>query len=178
MITSLVVDADSAPSSSFMSWTAPTTWNDATTLRAESVGGDKWADEDYTTAIPVVDAGSASSSSSRNIGQFSQEEQQKAQSAPGYRSVVASPATRRAANRRRKDPNKPGAHICQYCGSDFTARHNLKLHLKSHLSIKEHECEQCAQRFSTPQTLQRHKRSSTCSRLGRRGKCELKIGEA
>ncbi|KAJ7357979.1 hypothetical protein DFH08DRAFT_437650 [Mycena albidolilacea] len=103
---------------------------------------------------------SASSLSSWNAGQSSQEDQ----GAQAYRPVVATPATRRASNRRRKDQDKPGAHVCEYCGNDFTALHNLKFHRKSHLSIKDHECELCGQRFVTPQVLQRHKR--TCSTPG------------
>lgn len=65
---------------------------------------------------------SASSLSSWNAGQSSQEDP----GAQAYRAVVATPATRRASNRRRKNPDNPGAHVCEYCGNDFTALHNLK----------------------------------------------------
>ncbi|KAF8176708.1 hypothetical protein K438DRAFT_1846626, partial [Mycena galopus ATCC 62051] len=67
--------------------------------------------------------GSSSSSTSWNADQYSQGDQGHA---PGYRALVASPATRRAANRRRKDPSKPGDHVCPHCQQDFTAAHNLR----------------------------------------------------
>jgi hypothetical protein len=54
--------------------------------------------------------------------QYSQEGQGHV---PGYRHLVATDTSRRAANARRRDPTKRGAHICPYCGNDFTALHNL-----------------------------------------------------
>ncbi|KAF7374395.1 hypothetical protein MSAN_00323500 [Mycena sanguinolenta] len=104
-----------------------------------------------TNPSPAVDAaGSSSSSFSWNAGQPSQEGDGDAV----YRPSVATPATRRASNRRRKDPSKRGAHICYLCGADFTALHNLNFHIDSHLSRKNHECRECRQRFGTPQVLE------------------------
>ncbi|KAJ7249212.1 hypothetical protein B0H12DRAFT_701255 [Mycena haematopus] len=70
----------------------------------------------------VAADGPSSSSFLWDAGQSSQEE---GGHDSAYRPSVATAATRRASNRRRKDPSKPGAHICQYCGDDFTALHNL-----------------------------------------------------
>ncbi|KAJ6512726.1 hypothetical protein C8R45DRAFT_325863 [Mycena sanguinolenta] len=108
-----------------------------------------------TNPTPAADdAGPSSSSFSWDAGQSSQEGDHDP---PAYRPSVATPATRRASNRRRKDPLKRGAHICHLCGADFTALHNLNFHIDSHLSRKNHECRECRQRFGTPQVLKRHK---------------------
>ncbi|KAJ7767124.1 hypothetical protein B0H16DRAFT_351354 [Mycena metata] len=72
---------------------------------------------------------------------------------PGFRRVVATPATRRAAKFRRK---KAASFVCMVCGADFTANHNLKNHLNSHRSIKGFRCDQCAQCFGTAHVLRRH----------------------
>ncbi|KAJ7755503.1 hypothetical protein B0H16DRAFT_1540649 [Mycena metata] len=72
---------------------------------------------------------------------------------PGFRRVVATPATRRAAKFRRK---KAASFLCRVCGADFTAKHNLKNHLNSHDSIKDFMCDQCSQRFGTAHVLRRH----------------------
>jgi hypothetical protein len=40
-----------------------------------------------------------------------------------FRPVVATVAGRRASAARRKDP---GAFVCDICGTDFTAKHNLR----------------------------------------------------
>ncbi|KAK6984227.1 hypothetical protein R3P38DRAFT_3375232 [Favolaschia claudopus] len=74
------------------------------------------------TMNPNWAMGTSDYSSPRNVTSQSNQ----AGSAPGYRRSVATSATRRAAKRRRKDPSKLGAHICEYCGDDFTAAHNLK----------------------------------------------------
>ncbi|KAF7336991.1 hypothetical protein MVEN_02135600 [Mycena venus] len=112
--------------------------------------------QDLHTLSPT--AADADGSSGGNTDQSSQRDSGHAS---GYRHSVATDATRRAANARRKDPTKIGAHICPYCGNDFTALHNLNYHIKSHLSLKEHPCKDCGQRFGTPQVLKRHK--SKCS---------------
>ncbi|KAJ6507758.1 hypothetical protein C8R47DRAFT_1208797 [Mycena vitilis] len=83
---------------------------------------------------------------------------------PEFRHSIATEATLRAAAARRKDPNKRGAYVCEYCHHDFTARHNLESeslpvldHLKSHFSDKQYECGQCGQAFVTAHVLKRHK---------------------
>ncbi|KAJ7679078.1 hypothetical protein DFH06DRAFT_504972 [Mycena polygramma] len=76
-----------------------------------------------------------------------------------FRHSIATAAVRRAAAARRKDPNKRGAFVCQYCCHDFTAMHNLKNHLKSHFSDKQHKCGLCDQAFVTAHVLKRHKRT-------------------
>ncbi|KAF8176710.1 hypothetical protein K438DRAFT_1846631 [Mycena galopus ATCC 62051] len=102
------------------------------------------------------DAGGPSNSSvSWNADQSSQGDQGHA---PGYRASVASAATVRAAHSRRKNKTKPGDYVCPHCQRDFTAAHNLRFHIDSHLSIKDHECGECGQRFGTPQVLKRHQR--------------------
>ncbi|KAK7006150.1 hypothetical protein R3P38DRAFT_1701661 [Favolaschia claudopus] len=117
------------------------------------------------TMNPNWALGTSDSSSPRNVTSQSNQ----AGSAPGYRRSVATSATRRAAKRRRKDPSKLGAHICEYCGDDFTAAHNLKYHIQSHLSVKEHKCTECGQSFVTPQVLKRHQpKCSVAPRLKKR----------
>ncbi|KAJ7767120.1 hypothetical protein B0H16DRAFT_351141 [Mycena metata] len=48
-----------------------------------------------------------------------------------YRTAVTD-ATVIASKNRRREPTKRGKFICNLCGSDFTAKHNLKNHVNSH----------------------------------------------
>ncbi|KAF7289573.1 hypothetical protein HMN09_01319300 [Mycena chlorophos] len=80
--------------------------------------------------------------------------------------MIGSQAGRTAARNRRKDPNKRGAFVCDQCGADFTAKHNLKFHLKSHNGEKDYLCDKCGQGFVTPHVRNRHE--ETCSSVPRR----------
>ncbi|KAK1231520.1 hypothetical protein PQX77_005352 [Marasmius sp. AFHP31] len=62
-------------------------------------------------------------------------------------------AITRASRMRREKPN---IHQCPYCESTFTALHNLKNHVNSHLGMKPHTCERCGQSFGTRHVLARH----------------------
>ncbi|KAJ7227503.1 hypothetical protein GGX14DRAFT_556052 [Mycena pura] len=55
--------------------------------------------------------------------------------------AVGSPAGHRAAKNRRKDQTMPGVFVCEVCGADFTAKHNLRNHMNSHESVKEFRCD-------------------------------------
>ncbi|KAJ7036304.1 hypothetical protein C8F04DRAFT_483801 [Mycena alexandri] len=72
---------------------------------------------------------------------------------PGFRPVVATLATRRAAKFRRK---KDAPFVCRFCSADFTAKHNLKNHLNSHDSVKNFMCDKCFESFGTAHVLRRH----------------------
>ncbi|KAJ7649768.1 hypothetical protein FB45DRAFT_2521 [Roridomyces roridus] len=72
------------------------------------------------------------------------------------RAQVGTDAKVRASTARRKDPFKIGAFICNVCGHDFTAKHNLTNHMNSHLVIKNFECG-CGEQFGTAHVLKRHK---------------------
>jgi hypothetical protein len=43
-----------------------------------------------------------------------------------FRPVVATVAGVRASAARRKDKKNPGAFVCDICGADITAKHNLR----------------------------------------------------
>ncbi|KAK7461030.1 hypothetical protein VKT23_008958 [Stygiomarasmius scandens] len=72
---------------------------------------------------------------------------------------VAAPAAVRAAVQRRKDPNRKGQYICERCGQDFTAAHNLRNHINSHIGFKPYQCDMCDSAFGTPYVLKRHKKA-------------------
>ncbi|KAJ7815392.1 hypothetical protein B0H13DRAFT_1664055, partial [Mycena leptocephala] len=65
-----------------------------------------------------------------------------------------------AASNRRKDKTNPGPFVCDICGADFTAKHNLQsqYHQNSHNSVKAFKCETCEQVFTTNHILKRHVR--------------------
>ncbi|KAL0575490.1 hypothetical protein V5O48_006475, partial [Marasmius crinis-equi] len=69
--------------------------------------------------------------------------------------AVGSAAITSASRRRR---TKSVAHKCHYCNSTFTARHNLKNHVNSHLGIRPHICQRCGRRFGTKHVLTRHEK--------------------
>ncbi|KAJ7812335.1 hypothetical protein B0H13DRAFT_1469892, partial [Mycena leptocephala] len=52
----------------------------------------------------------------------------------------------------------PGAFVCETCGADFTAKHNLRNHQNSHNSVKIFKCQGCGQSFATSHVLKRHTR--------------------
>ncbi|KAJ7036303.1 hypothetical protein C8F04DRAFT_483862 [Mycena alexandri] len=76
--------------------------------------------------------------------------------ASAYRSV-ATDATVIASKNRRREPTRLGKFICDLCGNDFTAKHNLKNHVNSHNSVKDFGCKDCGQFFGTPHVLKRHR---------------------
>ncbi|KAJ7103368.1 hypothetical protein B0H15DRAFT_209813 [Mycena belliarum] len=77
------------------------------------------------------------------------------------RPQVASPASIRAANSRRK---KPAKYICEVCKASFTANHNLKNHMNSHRGYRPFECEACQMRYVTPGVLKRHQKTCAARR--------------
>ncbi|KAJ7168590.1 hypothetical protein C8R46DRAFT_237399 [Mycena filopes] len=81
---------------------------------------------------------------------------------PGYRHSVTTEASRKAAYARRKHKDQRGAFVCDDCGRDFTAKHNLKNHKNSHDSIKRFACDLCGSFFGTKHVLKRH--ASKCKK--------------
>ncbi|KAJ7018819.1 hypothetical protein C8F04DRAFT_1150029 [Mycena alexandri] len=75
--------------------------------------------------------------------------------APSHRAPPVD-VTLRAASLRH-DRSKRGKFVCPLCGSEFTAKHNLKNHVNSHDSTKEFKCEDCGQSFGTAHVLKRHR---------------------
>ncbi|KAH8791378.1 hypothetical protein DL96DRAFT_596381 [Flagelloscypha sp. PMI_526] len=45
---------------------------------------------------------------------------------------------------------------CSMCPSDFTSKHNLESHMKSHRLIRPHKCLGCGKSFGTAHVLRRH----------------------
>ncbi|KAK7031178.1 hypothetical protein VNI00_013594 [Paramarasmius palmivorus] len=88
---------------------------------------------------------------------------------------VGSEALSQASMKRRE---RDASYRCKYCGSTFTAKHNLKSkcllctddtftyvdipldHLNSHEGIRPYECEGCFRSFGTKHVLNRHR--GTC----------------
>lgn len=76
------------------------------------------------------------------------------------RAVVASPEQVSASNRRRTNA-VPGRFVCDLCPQNFTAKHNLKNHVNSHLQKKPHCCtgsSGCGSSFGTRSSLNRHRK--------------------
>ncbi|KAF8176707.1 hypothetical protein K438DRAFT_73948 [Mycena galopus ATCC 62051] len=71
-----------------------------------------------------------------------------------FRRIVSTEAGRRASKIRRKGAAR---FFCEICPSDFTAKHNLRNHMKSHESIKDFLCDMCGRGFGTKHVLERHK---------------------
>ncbi|KAF7320110.1 hypothetical protein MKEN_00795400 [Mycena kentingensis (nom. inval.)] len=69
--------------------------------------------------------------------------------------IVGSIAGRAAARGRRKNPGK---FSCSLCPADFTAKHNLTYHMKSHNNEKEWPCAKCKAAFVTPHVAKRHEK--------------------
>ncbi|KAK7464299.1 hypothetical protein VKT23_006466 [Stygiomarasmius scandens] len=49
-----------------------------------------------------------------------------------------------------------GQYFCKFCSADFTARHNLKNHLNSHIGFRPFPCMWCSYRSGASCTLKRH----------------------
>ncbi|KAJ7081824.1 hypothetical protein B0H15DRAFT_447094 [Mycena belliarum] len=81
-----------------------------------------------------------------------------------HKSAVSTEAGRTAATARRKNPTIPGAFVCDLCGDDFTAKHNLKNHKDSHMGRKTHSCPMCDKCFGTSGVQKRHQRK--CGNVG------------
>ncbi|KAJ7249211.1 hypothetical protein B0H12DRAFT_701235 [Mycena haematopus] len=79
----------------------------------------------------------------------------------GFRSVVSTEAGRIAAYARRKGPAR---FFCEHCNANFTAKHNLRNHLKSHTSTKDCICEMCGRGFGTKHVLKRHEPKCNANR--------------
>ncbi|KAJ7813833.1 hypothetical protein B0H13DRAFT_2465938 [Mycena leptocephala] len=94
---------------------------------------------------------------------------------PLFRPVVGTEAGRNASTNRRKDKANPAPFVCDICGADFAAKHNLRSqcfflldpspylylrvdHQNSHNSVKDFKCETCEQAFTTKHVLKRHAR--------------------
>ncbi|KIY51783.1 hypothetical protein FISHEDRAFT_56455 [Fistulina hepatica ATCC 64428] len=67
---------------------------------------------------------------------------------------VATPAMVKASTRRRR---KPANFKCEFCTADFTAKHNLQNHLRSHKGVREFECSLCGMTFTNPGVRDRHR---------------------
>ncbi|THU89711.1 hypothetical protein K435DRAFT_968969 [Dendrothele bispora CBS 962.96] len=79
---------------------------------------------------------------------------------------IASQALIDVATRRRHWDNQgQKLYRCDRCSQDFTAKHNLRNHINSHLGIKKHECT-CGQAFGTKHVLTRHQK--TCNGVTKR----------
>ncbi|TFK60860.1 hypothetical protein BDN72DRAFT_965491 [Pluteus cervinus] len=82
-----------------------------------------------------------------------------------YRNSVGSDRQCEAAKQRR---TKAALFVCDLCSKDFTAKHNLDSHKKSHLGIKPFQCGNCEKRFTTSRAKNRHAKSGACERGSRR----------
>jgi len=72
---------------------------------------------------------------------------------------VGSSAGRQASNSRR---TRAAGHLCDICGRDFTAAHNLQYHRNSHLGLRPYPCDHgnrgCGYTATAPGTAKRHSR--------------------
>ncbi|KAL4256100.1 hypothetical protein AB1N83_012861 [Pleurotus pulmonarius] len=72
---------------------------------------------------------------------------------------VGTEATRIAADNRR-GPSSDAKFVCSLCQSSFTAKHNLKYHLRAHLSERPFPCDICPETaFTAKSDLRRHEKS-------------------
>ena len=46
--------------------------------------------------------------------------------------------------------------ICQYCPYNYTSTQNYVDHLNNHFNIKDHQCDECGQKFTCKKTLVHH----------------------
>lgn len=74
---------------------------------------------------------------------------------------VATLNTLKASAARRKGPAKFKCSIAG-CGADFTRKHNLENHLKSHCGVTDRICAVCGKGFTTIPVCKRHQR--TCEK--------------
>ncbi|KAJ6545028.1 hypothetical protein DFH09DRAFT_1172496 [Mycena vulgaris] len=134
-----------------------------------------WADGNLTSWLPqggLINQSDGGDNPFSTRGHIDSQDDQSSQAASvhlssEFRAAVGTDATRRAATRRRKDPNKRGPFVCKICGNDFTAKHNLKNHTNSHNSVKEHPCPKCHQFFGTSHVRDRHKLKCVGPEIGR-----------
>ncbi|XP_070999051.1 zinc finger protein 585B-like [Oncorhynchus clarkii lewisi] len=57
--------------------------------------------------------------------------------------------------------DRPGSHICDHCGKNFTTATNLKTHLPCLSGEKPHVCSECGKSFTQAGCLKRHLRTHT-----------------
>ncbi|KAL0953180.1 hypothetical protein HGRIS_004435 [Hohenbuehelia grisea] len=81
---------------------------------------------------------------------------QRVTKSPKMRSTIASDATLKAAENRRKAEAR---FVCQICKNGFTAKHNLTRHLLAHRGEKPYRCE-CGQSFTNKWDRTRHQKKS------------------
>jgi len=84
-----------------------------------------------------------------------------------FRSTVGSKAMVEACKKRRKQGDGVARlFVCEIpsCGRNFTARHNLRYHMKSHNDIRDEICRDCGSGFVTRETRRRHQK--TCNGYG------------
>ncbi|KAH8806726.1 hypothetical protein DL96DRAFT_614675 [Flagelloscypha sp. PMI_526] len=80
---------------------------------------------------------------------------------PPGEATLATRSVQEAARRRRK---RPPRFRCEFCPTDFTAKHNFENHMNSHRNIRPHKCKMgCGKSFGTAQVLRRHE--SKCKGL-------------
>jgi len=58
--------------------------------------------------------------------------------------------------RKRKHPQKPGKHICQFCGRGCEKASVLELHLRAHTGERPYPCIRCGFSFKTKGNLYKH----------------------
>jgi hypothetical protein len=78
-----------------------------------------------TQQLPGIVTASASEGFSAEGG-ISAWSGEPAEEKPLFRPVVGTEAGRNASANRRKDKTNPGPFVCDICGADFTAKHNLR----------------------------------------------------
>ncbi|KAG7089260.1 hypothetical protein E1B28_010958 [Marasmius oreades] len=81
-----------------------------------------------------------------------------ADNAAVQRAFVAPPAVVEAAISRRT-PGRPTPHVCRFCDARFTAGHNLKNHIHSHLGVRPYPCKGCQRGFVTKHDRRRHEKT-------------------
>ena len=63
------------------------------------------------------------------------------------------------AGRKRKHPQKPGRHICQFCGRGCAKPSVLQKHLRAHTGERPYPCVPCSFSFKTKSNLYKHCKS-------------------
>ena len=74
---------------------------------------------------------------------------------------VATPVTnyQPTGGRRRKHPQKPGRHICPYCGRGCAKPSVLENHVRAHTNERPYPCTACDISFKTKSNLYKHSKS-------------------
>jgi uncharacterized Zn-finger protein len=87
-----------------------------------------------------------------------------------FRASVGTKAMVEACRKRRKERDGARLFVCEVpeCNRNFTARHNLRYHIKSHKNIRDEICPDCGADFVTRETRRRH--SKTCDGVKKRSR--------